>query len=191
MTNNISSNSTSTNVLQSYKGGASVPFQSEVERVAQHQRVPEVGDTDAAAYPINAVEIAIARDKESTGESPSDPVLEYRELRSSQSLADLLPNATLPTIHELRSKLATKTEAVNLASQFDSSEPVISSDAALESALSAADLIRRNADVSLHAHGSHLSRESLSLVDENRGSRLRAKATYQAQANLLTRNSHT
>jgi hypothetical protein len=189
MSNNISSNS-STNALYSYKGGAAIPFQSEVDRVAQHQRVPEVGDTDATAYPINAVEIALSRDNpDSTGENPSDPTLEYSGLRSNQSLADLLPHATLPTIHELRSKLATKTEGEDLSAQVDSSEPVISMDAALESALSTAELIRRNADASLHAHGSHLSREALSLIDENKGSRLRAKATYQAQANLLTRNS--
>jgi len=136
------------------------------------------------------VEISITREKAaSVVEQQSDPVLEYREMGSRQSLAELLPDATLPTIHELRAAIATKKESSDIDTQTQSMLPSLSPDDAIANAFFAAELIRQNADASLHAQGSHLSREVLSLVDENKGAKLRAQATYQAQANLLTRNS--
>jgi hypothetical protein len=161
-----------------------------MERVVQHQRVPEIEESRAPAHSMNAVEISLSRGKAASAvEQQSDPVLEYQELRANQSLAELLPDATLPSIHELRSLIAEKNASDDVLAQTDSVEPADSPAIALESAFFAAELIRRHADVSLHAQGSHLSREVLSLIDENKGAKLRAKAIYQAQANLLTRNS--
>ena len=189
MATNISSNSASVESLRSYRGGASSPLKSEAERVMQHQRVPGIEDGKAAFDSGNAVEISLSREKASAAlNQQSDPVTEYRDLKTKQSLADLMPEATLPSVHELRAAIASH-ELQNETAVEPIRQPTLSTDEALETALRAAELIRRQAEASLHAQGSHLSPEMLSLTDANKGSSKRAKALYQAQANLLTRNS--
>jgi hypothetical protein len=189
MATNISSNSASVDAIRSYRGGAVSPLHSEAGRVLQHQRVPEVEKSPEDARTGNAVEISLSRDKATAAiHQQADPSIEYRELKTNQAFTELLPEATLPSVHELRAALA--------ANEMNGDEIEtnhigldLSADEALRKALAAADFIRREAEVSLHAQGSHLSREILSLTDENKGAKKRASATYKAQANLLTRNS--
>ena len=189
MATNISSNSASVESLRSYRGGATAPLRSEAERVMQHQRVPGIEDGPSTRDTGNAVEISLTREKAAAASNQSsDPVVEYRELKAKQSLADLMPEATLPSVHEMRAALASRDLQAEVTRDI-SVKPKLSTDEAFETALRAADLIRREAEASLHAQGSHLSPEMLSLADDNKGSNKRAKAVYQAQANLLTRNS--
>jgi hypothetical protein len=189
MATNISSNSATVESFRSYRGGASAPLKSEAGRVLQHQRVPGIEDDQSAPGTGNAVEISLSREKAAeVSNQTSDSVLDYREFKSKQSLSDLMPEANLPSVHEMRAALASREMEAETAIEL-TSKPNLSTDEALETALRTADLIRREAEASLHAQGSHLSAEMLSLTDNNKGSNKRAKAVYQAQANLLTRNS--